>query len=349
MALTLAILGLGMLIVVHELGHMLVARATGMRVDRFSIGFGPALARWRGKKTTYQLALIPLGGFVQIAGMNPHEKLPEGDPGSYANKSRAARFATIFAGPLTNYLFASVIMAVVMIGWGLPRWQEVVAIKSVVKDSPAAAAGIAGGDVITTLDGKHAASAEEVIEMIGASGGKPIHLDLLRRGQTVSLTVTPRRDGGALRIGVEFDPERVRKLQFTELPAGRALALGLVFPYEQTRKILSGLGQMFKRKEALKQVGGPLEIVRQLKMSFEESLTMAFIFLAMLNVYLGLFNLLPLPALDGGRLVFLTLAIITRRPVNQRLENAVHTVGFLVLLGLILLVTYRDIARIFGS
>lgn len=347
MALTLAILGLGMLIVVHELGHMLVARATGMRVDRFSIGFGPSLARFRGKKTTYQLALIPLGGFVQIAGMNPHEKLPEGDPGSYANKSRAARFATIVAGPLTNYLFASVIMAAVMVGWGLPRWQEVVAIKAVRPGSPAAAAGITGGDVITTLDGKHASSAEEVIEMIGASAGKAIHLDLLRRGETVSLTVTPRRDGDAFRIGVEFDPARVRKLHFSELSAGRALALGLVFPYEQTRKILSGLGQMFTRKEALKQVGGPLEIVRQLKMSFEESMTMALIFLAMLNVYLGLFNLLPLPALDGGRLVFLALAMITRRQVNQRLENAVHTVGFLVLLGLILLVTYRDIARMF--
>jgi regulator of sigma E protease len=348
-ALTLAILGLGMLIVVHELGHMLVARATGMRVDRFSIGFGPALARWRGKKTSYQVALIPLGGFVQIAGMNPNEKLAEGDPGSYENKSRAARFATIFAGPLTNYIFASVIMAVVMVGWGLPRWQEVVSIKGVRAGSPAANAGIKGGDVITTVDGRHAGSAEEVIEMIGASAGKPIHLDLLRAKQTVSLTVQPRRDGDAFRIGVEFDPERARKLLFTPLPAGRALALGLIFPYEQTRKILVGLGQMFKRKEALKQVGGPLEIVRQLKMSFEESMTMALVFLAMLNVYLGLFNLLPLPALDGGRLLFLTLAIVTRRPVNQRIENAVHTVGFLILLGLILLVTYRDIARIFGS
>jgi regulator of sigma E protease len=346
-ALLLAILGLGLLIVIHELGHMLVARLCGMRVDRFSIGFGPALARWRGKRTTYQLAMIPLGGFVQIAGMNPHEQLPADDPGSYARKSARARFATIFAGPLTNYLCASAIMVGVLLVWGIPRWEEAVAIKAVAGGTPAAQAGIRGGDVITAVDGRIAHSAEEVIELVGASKGKPLHLDLARGGRTVSLMVRARLADGAWRIGVEFDPERVRKLRFTRVGVGGALALGALYPYDQTRKVLSGLGQLARRKESLKQVGGPLEIVRQLKMSFEDSVSMALIFLAMLNVYLGLFNLLPVPALDGGRLVFLTLAMVIRRPVNQRVENAIHTVGFLLLLGLILLVTYRDIVRIF--
>jgi len=339
----LAILALGLLIVVHELGHMMVARLSGMRVERFSVGFGPPLLRWRGKKTTYQLALIPLGGFVEIAGMNPHEQLAPDDQGSYAKKSPWRRFATILAGPLTNYLFAIVIMIAVGLAWGLPRWQ--LSVGEVLKGSAAEAAKLQPGDSLLSVAGKPVTGAEGVIEIIAASEGRPLTLELERNGQRRKVTVSARRDDDTWRIGIGF----ARKLSFTSLSVKGALLLGLLYPVDQTRAVLSGLGQLFKRKVSLKQVGGPVEIIRQLTMSFKEGLAMALLFLAMLNVYLGLFNLLPIPALDGARLVFLGFTIITRRPVNQKVEAAVHTVGFIVLLGLILLVTYKDLARIFGS
>ncbi len=321
---------------------MLVARLSGMRVDRFSVGFGPSLVQWRGRKTIYQLALVPLGGFVQIAGMNPQEKLAPDDPGSYANRTAGARFATILAGPATNYLCSMVIMVGVMLSFGLPRWQQVVA--EVVSASPAAQSGLQSGDTILAIDGKSVSTSGEIIEIIGQSKGRTLTMTVARAAKKLTLRVTPRAEDDTYRIGIQFG----RKLSFTPLGAGKAVLLGLLYPFDQTRGVLSGLGQLFSGRVSVKQVGGPLEIVRQLKMSFEESFALALIFLAMLNVYLGLFNLFPIPALDGGRLVFLTYTILTGRPVNQRVENAIHTVGFVLLLGLILLITYGDLARLLG-
>jgi len=321
---------------------MLVARLSGMRVDRFSVGFGPSLLQWRGQKTVYQLALIPLGGFVQIAGMNPQEKLAADDPGSYANKTAGARFATILAGPATNYLCSMVIMVGVMLSFGLPRWQQVVA--DVAPASPAAQSGLKSGDTILAIDGKSVTTAGEIIEIIGQSKGRTLTVTVARGAPKVALRVTPRAEDDTYRIGIQFG----RKLSFAPLAAGKAVLLGLLYPFDQTRGVLSGLGQLFSGRVSVKQVGGPLEIVRQLKMSFEESFALALIFLAMLNVYLGLFNLFPIPALDGGRLVFLSYTIVTGRPVNQRVENAIHTVGFVLLFGLILLITYGDLARFLG-
>jgi regulator of sigma E protease len=341
----LALLALAALIVVHELGHMFVARLAGMRVDKFSIGFGPTLLRWRGRKTTYQIALIPLGGFVQIAGMNPHEQVAADDPGSYANKTPSARFATILAGPLTNYVFSMVLMVGVMLTWGLPRWQNTLIIADVQQGRPAARGGLRAGDVVEAIDGHVLRSTEEAMAQIQASKGRPLQLRLRRGGQIVQTAVSPTVREGALSIGVHFGSD----LTFSPLARRTALALGAIFPLIESQKALRGLKQLFSGKVSVKQVGGPVEILRQLKMSFEASLAMAIVFLAMLNVYLGLFNLLPVPALDGGRLVFLVYTMVSRRAVNQRVENAIHTVGFIVLLGLILVVTYRDIVRLFGG
>lgn len=343
MSYLLAIIGLGVLIVVHELGHMFVARRAGMRVEKFSVGFGPTLVRWKGRKTIYQVALIPLGGYVQIAGMNPHEKLPEDDPGSYANKSAGWRFATIFAGPATNYLFAIVIMLGVMATLGLPLEQPAVA--EVSKGSPAARGGLRPGDVIEAINQQDITAFTEVQQSIQDSKGEALSFRIRRGNEAVNLFITPALEGKNYRIGIAFG----RKLAFRDVGLGRALLLSAYFPINVSAKALSSLGQLFTGKVSVKQMGGPLEIVRQLKMSFEDSLVMAVIFMGMLNVYLGLFNLLPVPALDGGRLIFLTFTLITRRPVNQRVENAIHTVGFFILLGLIALLTYRDAARIFTT
>jgi len=344
MSIVYAILGLGVLIVVHELGHMLVARSFGMRVDRFSVGFGPALARWYGNQTTYQIALIPLGGFVQIAGMNPHEELPEGDPGSYANKPAYARFLTILAGPLVNYIFAILIMAGVFLAWGYPNERYLVG--EVLEGAPAAAAGMQSGDEILTISGKPAPTRSAILAGIEGSGGKPLNIKVRRGEAEQALTVTPAaQEDGSYKIGIGF----AMKLFFTPMEPGKALLGALYYPVAVSQKALSGLGKVFTGKVSTKRLGGPPEIVRQLKMAFEEGIVMAIIWLGMLNVYLGLFNLLPVPALDGGRLVFLGFTLITRKAVNQRIENMVHTVGFIILLGLILLLSFQDVMRFVGG
>ncbi len=335
----LAFIALGVLILVHEAGHMWVARLCKMRVDKFSIFFGPPILRWHGKKTTYQLATVPLGGFVQIAGMNPQERLADDDPGSYQNKAAWKRFATIFAGPGINYLFAMVIMASVALTWGLPYYRT--AIGDITKDFPAAAAGLKPRDVIIAIDDHEVLTASAVKAAIKKSAGKPLTFRVEREGKLVELRVTPKKTKDGFLIGVHFG----RQVKFHAITAGGALLYAVEYPFAHSTKVLASLWKVITRKTKA-QLGGPVEIVRQLKMSFEQSFVMALLFMAMLNVLLGLFNLLPLPALDGGRLIFLVIEIVTRRRVNQRIENTVHTAGFLLLIGLLLLVTYGDLKRL---
>lgn len=345
MAYLFAILGLSLLIIVHEAGHMITARLSGMRVNTFSVGFGPTLIRWRGRKTTYQVALIPLGGYVQIAGMNPHDKVSEDDPGSYANKSLYRRFATIFAGPLTNYLLAMVMMVGVMLAWGFPYNSS--QIHEVDKGSPAEKDGLKDNDLIVSIDGKKVATSGDVLSAVRQSAGKPLALVVRRAGREQQLRVTPKKDKEGYRIGISF------KLKFADVSAKDAVIQGIAFPVKQSRRALVSLGKflgdLFSSRPTEQQVGGPVEIIHQLKMSFEQSIVMAIVFLAMLSAYLGLFNLLPVPALDGGRLLFLITTMVSRRPINQRIENTVHTVGFILLLALIGLVTYCDFARHLGG
>lgn len=343
MSLLYALIALGCLIVVHELGHMLVARAMGMRVERFSVGFGPPLLSFKGQKTTYQLAMIPLGGFVHITGMNPHDGTPPDAPGSYANASPGARFLTIAAGPLTNYLFAMLIIGLVFLVWGRPI--EGYLIHEVDTGSPAASGGVKSGDEIIRVDGKKTPQIPQVLEAIQASRGQPMRLTVLRGGREVELVLTPRKDGASYRIGVQFGS----RLTFQPVSPAEAVIEGVTRPFIISAATLASLGRMFTGKVSTGQVGGPLEIIRQLKMSFEEGLVKTILFLGLLNVLLGLFNLLPVPALDGGRLIFLLFTLVTRRPVNERVEHAVHMVGFIILLGLIVLLSLRDTARIFGG
>jgi regulator of sigma E protease len=347
MAYVLAILGLSLLIVLHEMGHMITARLSGMRVITFSVGFGPALLRWRGRQTTYQLALIPLGGYVQIAGMNPNEKLPPDDPGSYANKSSAARFATIFAGPLVNFLVAMVMMAIMAMAWGVPFTRH--SIKAVSKGTPAAKGGMKPGDMIERIEG-HAIdpSPDGIPQILGAiesSKGRALRFTVRRGEGHARLRIAPAPKDGTYRIGIEFGS----KISFGEVSNKDALYYGVVQPWRISKRALSSLGKvlgdLLSGKKSGQQVGGPVEIVHQLKLSFERGPAMAMFLLAMLSAYLGLFNLLPIPALDGGRLLFLITTMVSRRPINQRVENMVHTVGFVLLLALIALVTWGDIAR----
>src|SRR5947208_2181988 len=189
MAYLLAIVGLGLLIVLHEGGHFLVARLCGMRVERFSIGFGPTLIGFKRGGTTFQIAPIPLGGFVQITGLNPSEEFDRSDPYVYPNRPRWMRLMTILAGPAANYATAVVLMFIVLLTFGMPsKTQKIV---EPVAGKPAAAAGLAANDVLVAANG-HAVSAEAPIgDIIRAGQGAPVTVQVLRKGQPLTFVVTP--------------------------------------------------------------------------------------------------------------------------------------------------------------
>jgi regulator of sigma E protease len=338
-AIVLAILGLALLMVVHEGGHHLVARAFGLRVLRFSIGFGPVLWRHqpRGSSTVYQVALIPFLAYVQVAGMNPFEEADPGDRGSYANASLTARIATIVAGPLANYFFASVLFFAALLIGG-----EVIASTAVevVKGGPAEAAQMKTGDRIVSIAGKPIGTFEEMRQEVLKHPGEPLDVVVDRGGQRVSLRVTPqaRAEGGGGQIMVQAKTERI------PITIEKAIVRSLVAPAIVVERLVVGLVRIAMRKEKA-DLAGPVGIVKIAGSAADRGIDEYLEFLGMLSAYLGGFNLLPLPALDGGRLVFLVYEAVTRRRANAKVEAGVHFVGLVMLLALLTVVTVFDFKR----
>ena len=355
MDIPLAILALGFLIIVHEAGHYFVARWCGMRVERFSIGFGPAILKRKSKKTgtTFQLAPIPFGGFVEIRGMNIAEEVDPEDRSAYPNRPAWQRFITIFAGPATNYLSAIVLAFGFYACGGMKSYERYYDVEEVLADSPAHGK-LQKGDRVVSVDGvrvyHRSPQGKEisVSDRIRAAQGKPVVIRVRRAGQEHDVTVqpyavtqflaVPMPETTMYRIGVTLPIVHER----VPVGVGRALVGAVEFPVETTGKILAGLKRVITGEEPLRPQG-PIGITEEFKKAFEQGWLDGVWLLMVLSVYIGLFNLLPLPALDGGRLVFLTYELITRRRANPRVETTVHMVGILVLLVLMVLVTFGDI------
>jgi regulator of sigma E protease len=334
MTILFGILGLGLLMVVHELGHYLAARAFKMRVTRFSIGFGPALFRHtpQGSPTTYQLAIIPLLAYVQIAGMNPLEEVDPKDEGSYANASLVGRITTIIAGPLANYLFASVLFfgSLMIGGVQVPTTK----VGAVLPNTAAEAAQVRAGDKVVEVTGKPITEWEQMRSLIGANPNKPIDIGVEREGAVVHLTVTPAQSpSGEGRIGIEA--------AYLSRPATmrEAATFAVKRPAEVVAETMIGIGQMLTGKQKA-DLAGPVGIVRETARAARGGLAPFFAILGLISAYLGAFNLLPIPALDGGRLMFLAYEATTRRRPDPKVEAQVHAVGLVMMLALVLVVTF---------
>jgi regulator of sigma E protease len=340
-SIVVAVLGLALLMVIHESGHHLVARAFGMRVLRFSIGFGPVLWRHqpRGSSTVYQIALIPFLAYVQVAGMNPFEEVDPDDDGSYANAKLPARIATIGAGPLANYFFASVLFfASLMIGGELTASNTPVV--DVMKGGAADTAQMKTGDRVVSIDGTNVSTFDDLRRIVLLHPGDKLHFVVDRQGQTLSLEVTPqqRSDKTGGQILVSAKAERV------PVTAKHAVVKSLVEPALVVEQLVVSLARIVTRREKA-DLAGPVGIMRIASSAADRGADEYLRFLGMLSASLGGFNLLPLPALDGGRLAFLAYEAVTRRRANARVEAGIHFVGLVMLLALLAVVTVFDIRR----
>src|SRR5689334_10997839 len=203
MSIAVAILGLALLIVLHEGGHFLVARLCGMKVERFSIGFGPTLFGFKRGETTFQVAPILFGGFVQITGMNPTEEFDKDDPRVYPNRPRWQRILTILAGPLANYLTAFVLLTFVLLTFGATSpTQKIIEPKP---GKPAAVAGLKAGDVLVRANGQPVSAEKPISDVIRAGQGAPVKIEVMREGQLMAFMVTPERiSAEVLQVGIEI-------------------------------------------------------------------------------------------------------------------------------------------------
>jgi regulator of sigma E protease len=334
-----AILGLAVLMIVHEAGHYVAARKFGMRVVRFSIGFGPTVWKHKpkGSPTVYQVALVPFLAYVQIAGMNPYEESDPQDRASYANASLWSRIVTIAAGPLTNYFFASVLIFFGLLIGG-KEVPDDASMRVVVEAGPAQVAGVQTGDRIVEVNGVTVHTWEELRKSVSVHPGEPVDIALVRDGQPMHRSVTPaprgEKDEGLIHVRM---PTHVEPVGLGEA-AQMSVIAPPVFVYENVRAI----GRVLAGKEKL-QVNGPVGIVRETAKQARTGPGVLLQFLGMLSAYLGAFNLLPFPALDGGRLLFLAAEAVSRRKPDAKVEARVHAIGLLMLLTLIAFVTYADV------
>ena len=330
----LAILALGLLVIIHEAGHFFVARACGMKVETFSVGFGPKLLTFQGKKTEYTLSLVPLGGYVRIAGMAPGDGTPEDSPESFVNKPAWQRFLVLLAGPAINYVFAFALLTVLfMIGFQVATKEPLVG--QVLDGTAAASAGILPQDRVLAIDGSPVNTWAEMTAGIQAHKSRPMELKLSRNGAELNLTATPSAEG---RLGIA-PATTMERYAFSE-----AAPLALFKTGQVVKETIENVAMLFRGKGEA-QIMGPVGIVSQTVAAARLNGLAFFAIIVQISLALAVMNLLPIPALDGGRLLFITLAMIRRKPVNARVEAVVHGVGVLVLLGLMAYATFGDIGR----
>lgn len=335
----LTILGLALLMVVHEAGHYFVARYFGMRVEKFSIGFGPTIWKHKpkGSPTTFQIGIIPFLAYVKIAGMNPYEETPEDDAGSYANAKLKGRIATICAGSIANYLFASVFFFFGFWIGGQHLVDETSMRVSVHPDGPAAKVGIVAGDRMISVNGERVGDWKDLTRLIGPHAGEEVDLEIERGKEHIHLHPIPNKDGensGKIMIGPES--------KVVPVSVGEALVLSVKSPPKVVIAFVRGMGRMLTFKEK-PQVSSVVGIVKDMSATVRDSAAEALLQFGGLSAYIGAFNLLPFPALDGGRMIFLVYEGIARRKADAKTEAKVHVVGLVMFFMLFLFATYSDI------
>ena len=342
----LAIFGVGFLIAFHELGHYLAARLLGMRVLRYSLGLGPRMTGFRRGEIEYQLSWIPFGGFVQIAGMSTFDEAAKEDPRAYLNQPRWKRWLVLFAGPAFNYIAAIAFFFIYFAGWPSPTDAVVVELVRV-HDGPAKSAGIESGEYVAAVNGVAIDSDIAFRRAIIESNGAPVTFTVLHVGEDDAVVardvaVAPVSVDGGFRLAVE--------------PAVRYPSAGIIATFAaagwnaiaESANLLMALKSLFA-KDSNVEVGGPLAIVASMKDSIERGAQHFVKFLASASVSLGLFNLLPVPSLDGIKMLWLTLEGITRRDIKPKAQELLNVVGLFALLLLMAILTVKDGVRIFGT
>src|SRR5262245_46507836 len=333
------------MVLIHELGHFTLAKIAGIKVEEFGIGFPPRLIAFRRGETEYSLNLIPLGGFVRMLG----EEDPE-QPRSFARAKKRWRIAVLLAGSTMNLIAAALFFSVAhMAGWPTATQTEVQVVQ-VTPGSPAEAAGLQRGDAVVSLAGRPVARADDLRPIIDANLGQPIPIEIRRAGQSMTLQVTPRPQSpsgdGPTGIRIQDTPVKIEPVPYPPLESlvrgvrelGRTLLLTLSLP------LLVGQGLPL---ELLRPVG-PVGVYQATSQAAAETVRSGWWFpllylAAVLGAGLGLANLLPIPGLDGGRLVFILLEMVRGRRIAPEREGLIHLVGMAVLVSLVIVITYFDI------
>jgi regulator of sigma E protease len=341
---------LGVLIFVHEFGHFLLAKLVGVRVEAFSLGFPPRLLHKQIGDTDYRLSVIPLGGYVKLLGENPNDEVtPELQPYSFMHHPLWHRFLIVLAGPVFNLIFAVVAIFLVFTFSGIPYLTT--QIETVVENSPAARAGLQPGDRVLEVNNHQVMRWEDLSRMIRKGGEHPVAITVKRDGQTRKFEITPQRmetpdifgsEVRAVLIGVSNS----KHLAVEKVGPGTALSEAAVYTWRYSYLTVVSLYKLVVREVPLKSLGGPILIAQAAGKTAKLGIAALVQFMAVLSVNLFLLNLLPIPVLDGGHLLFFTLETFRGKPVDIKHREMAQGVGLMLILALMILVFYQDILRL---
>lgn len=342
-----------LLILIHELGHFLVAKFLGIGVERFSIGFGPKIVGFRRGETEYMLSVVPLGGYVKLLGDDPRS--PDGDhPRAFLNKPISHRMAVVAAGPLANFALAIVIFAGVhWVGIPTPEVSEVPEIGEVVADSPAMQAGLQQGDRILAIEGKPVTKWEDLVQTIHEHANAPVLLRVQRGSEAFDVTVTPRagtviKDLEEVEVGLIGVAPHVNVTVMHYAPHV-ALWKGVEKTWELSALTVVSLVKMVQGKISPKHLAGPVGIFQMAGQQARVGLLPLVSLMAVLSISLGILNLFPIPILDGGHLLFFAMEGVLGQPISPRKQEIATQVGLFLLMALMLTAFYNDLLRIFAN
>ncbi len=343
------------LVFFHELGHFMVAKACGVYVRDFSIGMGPVIYQYQGKETTYSLRALPIGGAVQMLGEDGVDKeLDEtvqhgaaavtidqpssDDPRSFINKPAWQRLLIIFAGPAMNFLLAIALFFIIFLVQGFPTNQNVIG--EVIVDLPAQQAGLEAADEIVDIDGQPIADWMGIVEAIKRSEGAEVSVQVLRDGRQIELKLQPIREEGGDRyvIGV--------RQKLTTAPL-KSFNMAVLKTWDSSKMVVSFIPKLISGEVSRDNIAGPIGIAKISGEAAREGPIVFLALMAIISINLGIMNLLPIPALDGGRILLILLEMIFRRKLPAFIEEKIHLIGFALLMLLMLFAVYNDVVKLF--
>lgn len=344
----LAVIGVfGFLVLVHEVGHFIVARRLGVRILRFSIGFGPKLWGSHRGETEYWISWIPLGGYVKMAGeQHSGEQAPQ--PGDYLSKTPAQRACIVFAGPAVNALIAWVVLWLFFLV-GYPGVLPVVG--EMTQGMPAEAAGIESGDRILSINGRSTRTWDQMTAMIHRSAGKSLEMRLKRGRDIVNVSIVPVAEE------IKDTRGRSRTFGFIGIQAGvyranplEAIGLSLSTLGDWTVQTFQSLWALMTRQLSMRDtVTGPIGIVHLTSQAARLGLGPLLYLMSLFSLSLAIFNTFPIPVLDGGHLLFLTIEQLRGRPVSPKVQDRAALVSMVLLVSFVLLVSVQDVRRLWTA
>lgn len=331
---------IAVLILVHEWGHFIVARRIGIPVYEFSLGFGYKLFSFKKDGVEYSLRLIPLGGFVRMAGEEPGD---HSDPNGFSNRTPLEKMGVAFAGPFMNFILAVLIFVYIYTFIGIPHASNEPVLGKVIAGKPAYEAGLRENDRIIEVNGEKIKTWEEFTRKIASTPeGAYVELLVQRHDNLLTVRLKPEKSGtsGTPIIGV------MNKLIYTKQNVWDAVVIGLKQTYQLTVLLLSGLWLMITGGASAADLAGPVGITKLVGEAAQVGTVFLLSFTAFLSINLGILNLLPIPALDGSRIVFALVELIRKKPMEPDKEGFIHWLGFIFLMLLIIIVTYNDIVKL---